>query len=70
MRLTDTELKVYNLIVKDRCFKRQEIADKMGLTVNTVAFHLGNIYTKLGLEHNSITNIVFDYEERLKKHGY
>lgn len=69
MRLTDTEMKVYNLIVKEKCYTRQEIADKMGLTINAVAYHLGNIYPKLGLERNSITNLVYDYIER-QKNGY
>lgn len=68
MRFTETELKVYNVIVKDKCFKRKEIAEKMGLTVNAVAFHLGNIYDKLGLRRNTITNLIIDYLER-QKHG-
>lgn len=66
MKLTNQEERVYNLIVKEKCYKRQEIAERMGLTINAVSYHLGNIYSKLGLERNSITNLVYDYIERQK----
>lgn len=64
--LTETEQKVYNTIVIDKCLKRKDIAEKMGLTVNAISFHLTNIYTKLLLKRNSVANILIDYEERQK----
>ncbi len=44
-RLTQREKETLDLLVKGYFYK--EIADELGIRIDTVAFHLGNIYKKL-----------------------
>lgn len=44
MDLTIAQNKVYNLILKG--LTNQQIADKLGISVNTVKVHVGRIFVK------------------------
>lgn len=48
-RLTDREFEILNLALTN--LSNSEIADKVHVSVNTVKFHLKNIYTKLGVSN-------------------
>ena len=45
--LTPQELAVARLVAEGR--RNQEIADELVLSVKTVSYHLGHVYTKLGI---------------------
>ena len=47
--LTDREFEILNLALSN--LNNSEIADKVHLSVNTVKFHLKNIYQKLGVSN-------------------
>lgn len=47
--LSEREFEILNLTVSDK--NNQEIADKIYLSVNTVKYHLKNIYEKLGVNN-------------------
>lgn len=50
-RLTQREKETLDLLVKGYFYK--EIADELGIRIDTVAFHLGNIYKKLHVRTRS-----------------
>ena len=49
--LTQREKETLDLLVKGFFYK--EIADELGIRIDTVAFHLGNIYRKLHVRTRS-----------------
>ncbi|MFA6759766.1 MAG: response regulator transcription factor [Sulfuricurvum sp.] len=56
-KLTDTEKKVASLL-KD-ALKNQEIADALGVSLNTIKKHIKNIYDKLGVSDRVAFNNLF-----------
>ena len=51
--LTQREIETLDLLVKGFFYK--EIASELGIRIDTVAFHLGNIYKKLHVRTGTIT---------------
>jgi DNA-binding CsgD family transcriptional regulator len=57
--LSEREFEVLHLTLED--LKNQEIADEIHISINTVKFHLKNIYEKIGVKNRKeILNFVID----------
>lgn len=61
-KLTKREIETLSLLAKG--WSNQQIADKLCLTIRTVKFHTGNIYSKLGIKSRSQAIVwVWNYVE-------
>lgn len=65
--LTPQEQKVENLIVKEGCLTRKQLAEKLFLADCTVGTHLRNIYEKKVLPVNNIAGILWSYYNSQEK---